>query len=211
MNFSQFHNDLVKTEKYPFWIKLLLLTVSSWLFQGILYMDLTEKCFKILVDMIIFLICFFVLKFYLTPILALLISIICAHTFNWIFNGQIFVLLKNLKLIQTDVNHFFSYLNNFKERIENEDSLSISFTIGSVSRDEIKESSDLDIRVIRKKGFINGIKACCFIMLERTKALFNKFPLDIYVGDSLKFLEKVEKNELTVISDNNLMSKDGKF
>ncbi|KAF5055558.1 hypothetical protein DSECCO2_376460 [anaerobic digester metagenome] len=196
MNFREFHVNLVKTEKYPFWIRIIILTFSSWLFQGILYMDLTERYFKVLLDIILFLICFFVLKFYLTSLLALLISIMFAHTFNWIFNGQIFVLLKNLKLIKTDVNHFFIYLDNFKERIENEDSLSISFTIGSLSRDEIKEGSDLDIRVIRKKGFINGIRACCFIMLERTKALLNKFPLDIYVGDSSKFLEKVEKNEL---------------
>jgi 5-methylthioadenosine/S-adenosylhomocysteine deaminase len=43
-----------------------------------------------------------------------------------------------------------------------------------------------------------------FVMKERSWATFNRFPLDIYVGDSFKFLEKMNDDEIpTVIKGEN--------
>ena len=201
MNITKFYSKLTKDSEVSMYIKVPVLTFSSWLFQGILYMDKTEKAFKFFFDMLLFIILALFLNLYLNSFPALCIALLLSHTFNWIFNGQIFVLMKNLKLIRTDIKDFNQYITNLKKKAENEKSIYIISLIGSLSRDELKETSDLDIRIIRKKGFINGIGACMFTMTERSKAFFNKFPLDIYVGDNLKFLKKVDEQSIIIFKD----------
>lgn len=189
MDFNKFHRSLAKGTDHPFVVRLILLTFSSWLFQCILYMDRTEKIFKILVEFILFAPSFLVLNYLLNNILlSIFLAFIIAHTLNWIFNGQIGVLLKNLDILNTDKEKFFDYMDNVKEEVVNEESIMAAAAFGSLSRKELKKTSDLDIRIIRKPGYISGFKACFFVLKERSKAFFNKFPLDIYVLDSYEMI-----------------------
>lgn len=200
MDINNFHRNLAKGTDYPFFIRFIILTFSSWLFQSILYMDRTEKIFKIFVDLILFLPLFLILNYLINNILlSILLAFILAHTLNWIFNGQIGVLLKNLNLLNTDKEKFFAYMDNVKEKVVNEKSIRAAAAFGSLSRKKLKKTSDLDIRVIRKPGYINGIKSCFFVLKERSKSFFNKFPLDIYVLDSYKMINIHIKNEEPVI------------
>jgi len=197
MNFSEFHKKLAKTDEFPRYIKFPLLTLSSWFFQGILYMDTTERAFKILLDVLLFFPLYFVIMGHIPALLSVFMAIIVAHTLNWVFNGQIFVLLKLLKLTKTGPGYFNQYLDDLKKRIEREDSILAAAAFGSLSRKELKETSDLDVRIIRKKGLLNGLRACLFVLLERNRAFFNKFPLDIYVLDHVSTINKhIEKTEL---------------
>lgn len=206
MDFNDFHSRLAKGTDFPFFIRFLVLTFSSWLFQGIFYMDTTEKYFKVLLDFIIFFPLFFTLNNYLTILLSFLIAITLSHTINWIFNGQIFVLLKNLRLINTTTSRFFDYLEDFKKRVENENSIVAAAAFGSLSREKIKKTSDLDIRVIRNPGIINGINACVFVLKERTKSFFKGFPLDIYLLDSSEMVDKhIKKEKPIIIYDPNII------
>lgn len=199
MNLSELHRKLVKGNKKSVYIKIPVLSFSSWLFQGILYMDTTERNFKIILDIIIFLPLFFIINNYFNLSVSLIVAIIVAHTINWIFNGQVFVLLKNLRLIKTSTNSFIRYLDNIKSEVEKESSITAAAAYGSLSREKLKETSDLDIRVIRKPGIVNGIKACIFVLKERTKSFFNGFPLDIYVLDDVLMINKHIKDEKPII------------
>ncbi len=203
MSLSEFHKKIAKEDKYRLYVKMPILTFSSWLFQGILYMDTTEKVFKILLDILFFIPIYFIFRGYGS--LSLFIAIIFTHTINWIFNGQIFVLLKNLRLTKTEPERFIQYLNDLQKRIKKENSILAAAAFGSLSRGQLKETSDLDIRIIRKKGVINGFRACLFVLSERTRALFNKFPLDIYVLDDVttikRHIDKVEIKKLIMLYD----------
>lgn len=199
MDLNRFHKSLAKGSEYPFILRLILLTLSSWTFQGTLYMDTTERYFKITLDLIMILPIFLILNYYLNLLTSILLAIILAHTLNWIFNGQIFVLLKNLKLIKTSEQSFKEYLDGIKIRVENENSIIAAAAYGSISREKLKETSDIDIRIIRKSGFINGFKSCVFVLKERSKSFFNKFPLDIYVLDSIDMIGVHIKNEKPVV------------
>jgi len=190
MIFSKVHYILSKGN-YPFYIKAPVLILSSWIFQGILYMDKTEKIFKLSLDIIF---TFIFVAFGIN----VLTSILIAHTLNWIFNGQIFVTCKNLKIIKTPKEKFENYIERLKNRAKDEPSIIWVGVYGSLVRGEFKETSDLDVRIIRKAGIINGLRACIFVMRERTWATFNRFPLDIYVGDSFKFLEKMNEHCITL-------------
>lgn len=207
MGFTNFHRNLAKGTDHPFVVRLIILTFSSWLFQSILYMDRTEKSFKILVELILFLPSFLILNYLFKNILlSIFLAFIIAHTLNWIFNGQIGVLLKNLNILSTDKEKFFDYMDNIKEEVVNEESIMAAAAFGSLSRKELKKTSDLDIRIIRKPGHINGLKSCFFVLKERSKASFNKFPLDIYVLDTYEMINihiNIKDEEPVILYDPN--------
>lgn len=199
MNLSELHIKLAKDDEKSIYIKIPILTFSSWLFQGMFYMDATERNFKIILDIIIFLALSLIIKTYFNIIVSLIIAIIVAHTINWVFNGQIFVLLKNLKLSKTSAESFNQYLDDIKRKVEKESSITAAVAFGSLSRQKLKETSDLDVRIIRKPGIINGIKACTFVLKERTKSFFEGFPLDIYVLDDVVVIDKHIKDEKPIV------------
>ena len=148
--------------------------------------------------MIIFL--FLILDHFIVVYVALILSILIAHTINWILNGHIFALFKTFGKVKTKPEQFKRYINDLKEKSSNENSVFLVATIGSISTKKIKETSDIDIRIVRKKGFLNGLKSCIFTMKERSIAFFNKFPLDIYLLDDADELNKLKEDPILIYS-----------
>lgn len=173
----------------------IVIILTNWLFQGILYADKTEKVFKILLDLILATI----LSFFIIPFsniyLGLLTSLIISHTILFILNGQLFALAKNFDIVYNDPQRIIDYANGIKKRASKEKSINCLVVYGSLVRGEIKPTSDLDVRVIRKSGVLNGFRACIFGLKERSRALFSQFPLDMYVIDSPKHLLKMRQDE----------------
>jgi len=56
--------------------------------------------------------------------------------------------------------------------------------IGSLARAALGKQSDLDVWLVRRAGFMNGISVCIFAMSERLRAFANNFPLDLHVLDN---------------------------
>jgi predicted nucleotidyltransferase len=201
---NKLYKKILNIKYLPKVIKILMIAGINWTFQSLLYMDKTEKVFKLILDLTLLVIFYILLNGVLTSILALLTSFIVAHTINWIFNGHLFALLKTFGMIKTKPATFINYINDLKDRSSNEKGILLVATFGSISRGELKETSDLDIRIVRKEGFFNGFKVCLFTMLERSRAFLNKFPLDIYVLDnSVKLSELSEKPILIYAVDKN--------
>jgi len=117
MRLTEFYKSVAKNSEYPFVIRFIVLTASSWIFQGVLYMDRTEKTFKIVTELIILIFSIALLHGILSIINAIIISLIFCHTMNWIFNGQIFVVLKNLKMVMNPPECFSRYVEDLTERI----------------------------------------------------------------------------------------------
>lgn len=193
-NINNFYRKLAKESTYPFFIRSVFLVISSWLFQGLLYMDKTEKYFKILLEIVLLVFIYFLVSNMLNPVLSFIIAILASHTINWIFNGQIFVVFKNLRLIETETEDFIKFLDQITKRLDKEDSIILAATFGSLSRKELKKTSDLDVRVVRKKGLVNGVRSSFFVMLERSRAFFNRFPLDIYLLDNRNGLYSLDED-----------------
>ncbi|MXR40768.1 hypothetical protein GRX01_05345 [Halobaculum sp. WSA2] len=131
-------------------------------------------------------------------------GILIAHTLNFLFNGHLFVVLKHFDLVHTDIEAFEEYCDALGRLGEQHDSIEAVVALGSLSRDELHSTSDLDIRVIRKTGITNGIAACSLVTLARSKALFKGFPLDIFVLDDQSELSRIrddERENLTVLYD----------
>lgn len=199
MDENSIYARVLKNKILPDSIKKSVIIGSHWLFQGLLKMDRTERIFKILIDISLFVALSVIMMKSMGFYMSIFLAVFVAHSLNWIFNGQIFVSLKNLSLTENELEDFIIYSKNLKKRISNEESIIAAAIFGSLSRDELKSSSDLDVRIIRKPGFVNGFRGCVFVLLERSRAFFSKFPLDIIVLDNLESLKKLRKDEPPVV------------
>jgi len=173
--FSEVHTKLVKETKSTWRIPLII--ASNWLFQGMTGMDRTEFVFRYVVETLLGC-CIFAVTFEIIP------TFFIAHTLNWIFFGQIPVLIKNIGYGGADKTAVKDYAYQLKYRASREKSIKKTIVIGSMARSELSNTSDLDVWLMRKSGIVNGILACKFAAKERIKAFVANFPLDIHVLDN---------------------------
>ncbi|MGI6078573.1 MAG: glycosyltransferase [Fastidiosipilaceae bacterium] len=162
-------------------------------------MDKTEKAFKIFTDICLVFSIYLIVNYSYPWTISIPAAVFFGHTINWIINGQICVVFKNLKLIKNDHVAFREYINGIQLRIKEEPSIQSAAAFGSLSRKSLKETSDLDVRIIRKPGVLNGIRACIFVLLERSRGVCSIFPIDIFVLDSPEQLNKLNNDEIPII------------
>jgi predicted nucleotidyltransferase len=164
-------------------------------------MDKTEKVFYLLLDGLLFLLVFLTLPTILDFNCRLFIGLVIAHTLHWLFNGHLYVLLKDTGHSKVNLNSFMKYAERLQKAVEGEKSVLAAAIFGSFSRGSLTECSDLDVRIIRRKGVMNGLAVCIFAFFERSKAFLNKFPLDIYVLDGFKSLTKLKSESPVILYD----------
>jgi len=165
--------------------------LSNIVFQGIRYMSLGEKIYKIFMTLIFTLILNTLLN-------NVLVSLIFAHLLNYIINGQFYVVFRYLSNSRTmsrdDLNKYIliieKYINLFKP-------LDILGT-GSFCRGKMGKSSDLDMRIYHKNDFLSSLKAYIMATVLRSIGLYTKFPIDVYCFSDLDFLDKLDKIEIPV-------------
>jgi hypothetical protein len=169
-----------------------------WIFQGMLYMDVTERCFKITIDIVLTVGFAAALSSWVDLPAVLIAAWLVAHTLNFFFNAHLWVLLKHYGLMSNSFERYQGYVIAFQKRVQREMSIDRAGIYGSLSRDQWSPTSDLDVRLVRKAGCMNGIRACWFVMGERSRALFAKFPLDVYVLDNACSLAKMNADEQAI-------------
>jgi predicted nucleotidyltransferase len=198
MNKDHYYNVSKLAILRPFLSNPIFALGVHWVFQGMLYMDWTERVFRIGVEVALA----SVFLFLLVPVgrfpigWAVTIAFLIAHTLNFLFNGQMWVVLKHFNLVKHSRAEFDEYLGQLAEKIRTEPSIGRAAVYGSIVRGEWNPASDLDVRLVRRTGVANGLRACWFVLRERTRALLNKFPLDIYVLDGPERLVEMRADEL---------------
>jgi len=170
-----------------------------WIFQGLLNMDRTERYFKISIDIIISIIIFLAMQILWDYYITIPVSFIMAHTLNFLFYGQIPVNLLHFGVRRYEKKSVLLYVDGLKQRVSKRKCILAVGIWGGISRGEVEDYPDVDLRVFRKTGFINGIKACYTMMTERTRALFKGFPLDAFLSDSWKHIERLRPDEVPVL------------
>lgn len=166
-----------------------------WTFQSILYMDVTERIFKVGLDILLFLMLAPLLALIMPLGFAILAALVTAHTLNFLCNAHPWVVLKHFHFLRHTRHYFKAEIDRLSTRALLEPSIAYAAVYGSTVRGELKEISDLDVRLVRKPGIQNGIRACWFTMCERTRAFVTGFPLDIYVFDGKESLGKMNHSE----------------
>lgn len=161
-------------------------------------MSIGEKLYKIMVTLLLCLPFYFLIK-------NIYISLLLGHLLNYILNGQFYVVFRYLSSKRTmsyeDLNSYVALINKLIKIFSPKDVL----IIGSFARGMMSKSSDLDIRLYHDSSFFNSIKAYIMATLLRACGLIMKFPIDIFCFSDLKFLNKINKNEIPVNFLNNDM------
>ncbi|UCD41279.1 MAG: hypothetical protein JSV69_11970, partial [Chloroflexota bacterium] len=120
----------------------------------------------------------------------------------FLFNGHLWATLRYYRMADLNYDKFENYHRELSKRLYSESSVVYAAVYGSLVRDEWGHQSDLDIRLVRSPGFMSCMRACIFVLLERTRALLSAFPLDIYVLDDFKGLHKLRDDEIPRIIKN---------
>lgn len=176
--------------------------LSHWIFQGMLYMDPSERWFKLGIDLGITILVGSILTMRFSRESAFLMAFVLAHTLNFLFNGHLWATLRYYGMAGLNYDKFENYHRELSKRLYSESSVVYAAVYGSLVRDEWGHQSDLDIRLVRSPGFMSCMRACIFVLLERTRALLSAFPLDIYVLDDFKGLHKLRDDEIPRIIKN---------
>jgi predicted nucleotidyltransferase len=183
----------------PFGIALRTLPgkmVSHWLFQGLAYMDPTERAFKLGLDGLLALAIAAALLSMRWPAgLVAVVAILGAHSLNFLFNGQLRVVLKWHGIGRVPKAAIEVELVRIAARLTANPAIRDGYVFGSLSRGELHDGSDLDIRVIRAPGLRAGLTACFAVLTERSRSLRSGVPLDIYVWDSPASLARMRADE----------------
>jgi predicted nucleotidyltransferase len=167
-----------------------------WVFQGVLNMDRTERLFKIVLDLAATAGLAILLSTRLSLLPAVGAGFLTAHTLNFLFNGQLWDVLKASRAARHSRAQFVAYVESLAARMRREPAITAAIVCGSVVRGEWHEAADLDLRLLRAPGSLNGLRSCWFLLAERTRALFARFPLDAYVLDNEASLSKLRGDEV---------------
>jgi predicted nucleotidyltransferase len=170
-----------------------------WIVQGLLYMDRTERGFKIGLDLLGTLMIGRILQFRLPRSVAYSLGFLIAHTLNFLFNGHVLGVLKHFGGIQNTRSEFDREVENLRKRLAEEPSIVYAAAYGSLARGEWSTTSDLDVRLVRAPGIRNGWRASLFVLRARTQTLFTGFPIDIFVFDNYANLNRMRENAYPVI------------
>lgn len=143
-------------------------------------MGATERWFKVGLDMFLTAGLGLLLSLWLPGKLALLLGFLVAHTLNFLFNGHLWGVLKHYGAISVSNEDYLSYMRGLIGRANQVTAIERVMIIGSLARQEWTPHSDLDMRLLFQSGGLNSLHVCLFVMGERTRALFHRFPLDLY-------------------------------
>ena len=111
---NNFPKKIFEIRYLPKWIKFIIIIFTNWFFQSFLQMDMGEKVFKIILEIILFLLNYVIL--FTFGINSIIIVILFTHTVYWIFLGNIFLLLKNLHLTKNSIDVFYEYAKKNTEK-----------------------------------------------------------------------------------------------
>jgi predicted nucleotidyltransferase len=180
-----------------------LLIVHAWLFQGIMNTDYTERAYKIIFEVFTFTTLFFIFSSFMHGLIYIaILALLIAHTINWLVNGGVWCMFRGKYGISIgavglpDSDNYFQRLTNHSEK--NKGILKI-LLYGSYARGKQGYSSDVDLRLIRKPGIFNAVRALKFCFIERTYALMNKIPLDLVLLDDETYLSRMDPEENPIV------------
>lgn len=167
-----------------------------------LYMDRTERLFKLGTTCFSGLLIHRSLSRIEQPYTRAMAAAVCSHCLNFLVNGQLWVLMKNFDLVSTSTEEFRDWNRLIARKAETSSSIAAAATYGSLARHELSTTSDLDVRIVRRPGVLNGLRACSLVAALRFRALIRRFPLDIYVVDSTDSLERLRDDEPPILLSN---------
>ncbi len=186
----------------------------NWLHQAFFYMDKGERFVRVFVLLLETILVYLLASFVFSTVnitLLLTIAFLFVYTWNWATNGLFWALIIFTfpKLKNPGAEKTVHYLNQMRIRLAKDDCITGIAIYGSVTREKWHSRSDIDIRFLRKQGFLYTILASWVTMKERFRAFLSKQPMDLFLADNTDFLKKMRSDEIPLLllcQDKNLQT-----
>jgi len=177
----------------------------NWLFQGMALMDLSELCFRFLVELLsIALVLFLTLNVQCDFNARLIFSTFLVHTIFWTFNGHFWALhIGQKRLAKNTPSKTCSYLLDLKKRVNSYKPIDGCIIFGSMARNSFHEHSDIDIVFSAKCNLTSKALTFTLASLERAIAFTKRIPVEIYCYDVSTFSKEDAKECPIILKDKN--------
>ncbi len=198
--------SLPKAKPFPIaprrpWLAAMLQTCPvilaiNWVFQGMRGMDRGELAFRLGLELL--------LALALAPVLSWFPALLVAHSFNFSFNGQLWVCARYCRRWNRDPAALDRFLERMAAELRSLPWLAEAVCIGSRGSRPAAAGprSDIDLRLIAPRGFLGWLRINLLLLELRTRALVELIPLDLYAYDDPTSLERFRQDEpLLVILD----------
>ena len=166
----------------------------GWVLQIIHTTDRTERLVRIITELLLIgFVWYFVRDFSVfgNDLTALLWVFLLVHSASWFFLGNFWVyMLDSFYWVKNPgITKVLEYIGFVRRLCIKSRACDAVLVYGSMSRGAFHGRSDLDLRIIRKPGLINGLLAVLIGFVARVPAAFQGNPVDLQVVDSLEFLD----------------------
>jgi predicted nucleotidyltransferase len=198
---QQVHAAIVKKNAARSVMWTIEVILSSWLFQGLLYADRTEKYFKSVVEIAMLLPTALLLLSSVGPLVSLAVGLTISHTLNWLFFGQPLVALRSVGWVKTPTSKLRAWIEAFRINLPVQHFLMFAAIYGSAATGRLTEASDLDLKIIRKRGAMSAVLSMVYLARARFRSTLSGVPLDIYVLDDFAALATREREPGLVLLD----------
>lgn len=129
-------------------------------------------------------------------------SLIITHTISWFITGNFWVyMLDSFKFVKNPGIHgVIRFVELSRRWFLKVDGVEAILIYGSACRNMFHIRSDLDLRVIRRRGVFSGWVAVLIGYCIRVYSFFIRMPVDLQVVDSMAFLdEQMREDELPIV------------
>jgi predicted nucleotidyltransferase len=112
-------------------------------------------------------------------------ALIVGHTLNWFVNGNFStIIIHRLFLKRSIKKDLFKFTDYLERRVQGKAFILYVAVFGSMSRGELKGSSDLDVSIVRKPGLANALPALREVFIIKKMADLKGVPLEIFLSDT---------------------------
>lgn len=165
----------------------------GWVLQILHSTDRTERWIRILTEIaaVLILVGLLCLQEWCTSVFAAVAgSMIAVHSVSWLLIGNFWVyMLDSFQRVgNPGIEEVMRFVDTCRDVFLATDSSDAILIYGSMCRSMFHNRSDLDLRVLRRPGVWNGLKAVYSAMYVKAIAFFRLVPVDLQVVDSMAFL-----------------------
>ncbi|HET6467241.1 MAG TPA: hypothetical protein VFG43_02570 [Geminicoccaceae bacterium] len=164
--------------------------VANWACQGMRGMQSKELSFRLALEALLWIT---LVRLGLHPLGALFL----AHSFGFLFNGQLWVCVRYCPLYHGDRDRLDAFLRVTARRLRRTPWLQEAVCIGSRGRGTAAwgPRSDLDLRLVFPPGVRGWLRTNLLLLKLRTRALLMAVPLDLYAYDGPEALARFDQRE----------------
>jgi predicted nucleotidyltransferase len=168
----------------------------GWVTQAVHSTDRSERILRLTIEAIVVLVLFAIVSAitgeHWSALKTFAVVFVITHTVMWLLFGNFWVyLLDSFDAVRnpglSEVIRFIDTANSLYKKYPAVDAI---FIYGSACRSMFHGKSDLDLRIVRKKGLATGFVAICLGLALKAYSLFVRMPVDLQIVDSYEFLKK---------------------